>query len=189
MRSLVWLKEAGAEYADVELLEGLTATGVAVGADPVPYRLEYSLRTFPNLTTEALSVQSSGAGWWRSLDLRRSADGLWSCEAQADGELDEPLPGGDPLRLADAADCDLGLSPLTNTMPALRRHLLTVPGTVDFVMAWVSVPYLSVVRDEQRYTHLRPHVVRYESEGFQVDLTYSSDGFVIDYPGLARSIP
>ncbi|SDH81345.1 hypothetical protein SAMN05421505_12369 [Sinosporangium album] len=189
MRSLVWMKEAGAEYADVELIEGLSATGVAIGAEPMPYRLEYSLRTFPDLTTEALTAWSSGEGWWRSLELRRSADGRWSCEAQADGELEEPLPGGEPRRFADALDCDLGLSPLTNTMPVLRHHLLKVPGRVDFVMAWVSMPYLSVVRDEQRYTHVRPGHVRYESEGFEAELSFSSDGFVADYPGLARCVP
>jgi hypothetical protein len=39
-RSVVWLKEAGAELADVELAEGrLTAIGTAIGADPLPYRL------------------------------------------------------------------------------------------------------------------------------------------------------
>ncbi|GAA5081872.1 hypothetical protein HNP84_000087 [Thermocatellispora tengchongensis] len=187
MRSLVWVKDAGAEYAEVDLSGGLAATGVAVGADPVPYRLEYSLRTAAgDHVTEALTVRSSGAGWWRVLDLRRGPDGKWVCEADQEGALGGPPPGGDTGALNDALDCDLGLSPLTNTMPVLRHDLLTTPGSVEFVMAWVRVPHLSVIRHEQRYTHISPGVVRYESDGFRSELVFDRDGLVTDYPGLAR---
>ncbi|GAA1265494.1 hypothetical protein Psi02_06890 [Planotetraspora silvatica] len=33
MRSLVWMKDAGADYAEVDFAEGLAATGTAVCAD------------------------------------------------------------------------------------------------------------------------------------------------------------
>ncbi|ELS58086.1 hypothetical protein STVIR_0935 [Streptomyces viridochromogenes Tue57] len=35
-----------------------------------------------------------------------------------------------------AVDCDLGLCPLTSTMPVLRHRLHQVPATHEFLMAW-----------------------------------------------------
>ncbi|MFJ2032102.1 putative glycolipid-binding domain-containing protein [Streptosporangium sp. NPDC087985] len=186
MRGLVWMKDRGAEYAEVDLGPELTAVGVAIGTDPVPYRLAYTLRTLPGYMTEMLSVRAHGPGWSRALDLRRSARGTWSCETKEEGDLDGPPPGGDMRVLNDALDCDLGLSPLTKTMPVLRHGLNTCEGRMDFVMAWVGVPHLQVIHHPQRYTHLGPNAVRYESEGFSADLAFDHDGIVTDYPGLAK---
>ncbi|MEV4189205.1 putative glycolipid-binding domain-containing protein [Streptosporangium canum] len=188
MRGLVWMKDGGAEYAEVSLASDLTAVGVAIGTDPAPYRLEYTLRTLPGYMTELLSVRAHGAGWHRALDLRRSAHGSWSCETKEEGRLGGPPPGGDMNVLNGALDCDLGLSPLTNTMPVLRHGLDRCEGRMDFVMAWVQVPHLHVIRHPQRYTHLGAGAVRYESEGFGADLTFDDDGIVTDYPGLAKLI-
>ncbi len=77
-------------------------------------------------------------------------------------------------------------------MPVLRHGLLDGGGPVDFLMAWVSVPDLSVHPSRQRYTFLRKtgeiSVVRYESEShdFVAELTFDADGLVIDYPGIGR---
>ncbi len=46
-------------------------------------------------------------------------------------------------------------SPLTNSMPVLRHGMLRSGGPVDFLMAWVSVPDLSVHASPQRYTFVR----------------------------------
>ncbi|GAA3068730.1 putative glycolipid-binding domain-containing protein [Streptosporangium carneum] len=188
MRGLVWMKDEGAEYAEVNLGTELTAVGVAIGTDPEPYRLEYTLRTLPGYVTELLSVRVHGADWHRALDLRRSAHGSWSCETKEEGRLEGPPPGGDMNVLNGALDCDLGLSPLTNTMPVLRHGLAECAGQVDLVMAWVRVPHLHVVRHPQRYTHLAPNRVRYESENFGAELAFDDDGIVTDYPGLARLV-
>ncbi|MBB2910155.1 hypothetical protein FHS43_001418 [Streptosporangium becharense] len=188
MRGLVWMKDGGAEYAEVELSADLAAVGVAIGTDPVPYRLEYTLRTFPGYMTELLSVRVHGAGWQRAIDLRRSAHGAWSCETKADGHLEGPFPGGDMGVLNDALDCDLEFSPLTDTMPVLRHDLAAREGRMDFVMAFVQVPHLHVVRHPRRYAHLGPNAVRFESEGSAADLTLDDDGIVVDYPGLAKLV-
>src|SRR4051812_16748911 len=175
MRSLMWMKETGAEYAEVDLTEGLAAEGTAVNSDPIPYRLEYSLRTSPAHVTQALAVRAAGAGWVRTLDLRRVEDGKWTIDADGTGDLDGPAPGGSP-DLSGALDCDLGMSPLTNTMPVLRHGLLRGGERTAFVMAWVRVPHLEVIRHEQWYTPLGPLRVRYESAGFSADLTFDQDG-------------
>ncbi|MEU8294255.1 putative glycolipid-binding domain-containing protein [Streptomyces pseudogriseolus] len=88
--------------------------------------------------------------------------------------------------LDGALDCDLGLCPLTNTMPVLRHGLHRTPGEREFLMAWVSVPGLTVEPSRQTYTHLGPGRVRFASGDFRSDLTFDEDGCVVDHPRLAR---
>lgn len=197
-RLYIWeaLEGLRLEAASVELgSDGLEAVGRQLGTDPLPYRLDYRLdATAPGSVTRSLRVDSAGDGWERRLRLERSEDGEWAVEVGGAGELDLPAPGGDSEALSGALDCDLGLSPLTNSMPIRRHRLHEEPGEHDFTMAWVSVPDLAVFRSGQRYTHLRRDddgaVVRYESESrdFTAELELDGDGFVRFYPELARRL-
>jgi hypothetical protein len=105
-----------------------------------------------------------------------------------------PEPGGDAGQFGAALDCDIALSPLTNSMPVLRHGLLEGGGPLDFVMAWVSVPDLSIHPSGQRYTFVRREgdnsIVRYESSSrdFVAELTFDPDGLVIAYPGIGARI-
>jgi uncharacterized protein len=196
MRAITWIKQRGAEFAEIGLDGGLRAVGVAVSGDPLPYRLEYELDCGDDLVTRRLSVRSWGAGWGRHLELSRDPEAGWSVEAGSDGAPGlpgGPAPGGDPSLLDAALDCDLGECPATNTMPVLRRGLLAGGGPLDFVMAWVSVPWLAVTPSPQRYTRLRRDpaggpvsVIRFESGDFRADVTFDAQGVVLDYPGLGR---
>jgi len=212
MRAITWIKERGAEFAEVDLSGArLRATGVAVSGDPVPYRLEYELDCGDDFVTRRLSVRAWGAGWGRHLELTRDPRAGWSAEAGSDGEAEllglpdvpgPPLPGGDLSDLGTALDCDLGLSPLTNTMPVLRHSLLDGGGPVEFLMAWVSVPWLSVTPSVQLYTHLRRGtagelglaqavdgtltLIRFQSGDFIEDIAFDAEGLVVDYPDIGR---
>ena len=225
MRAIAWVKERGAEFAEVDLTgAGLRAAGVAVGGDPVPYRLEYELDCGDDFITRRLSVRVWGAGWGRHLELTRDLAGEWSADAGSDGEAEllglpgvpgPPPPGGDPSDFAAALDCDLGACPLTNTMPVLRHGLLGGGDPVEFLMAWVSVPWLSVTPSRQLYTYLRRgtadewglapaadadepdpasaagargliSMIRYQSGDFSADVAFDAQGLVVDYPGLGR---
>jgi hypothetical protein len=163
----------------------LTATGVAIGSEHEPYRLDYTLETVAGFVTSRMNVTSRGQGWTRSLDLHRSTAGTWT----ATGDANIELPA-----LAGARDCDLGLSPLTNSMPVLRHRLLAGGGPLDFVMAWISVPDLTVHVSGQRYTFVRSQgahsLIRYEStdSNFSADITFDGDGLVVDYPGIGRRL-
>lgn len=196
-RTIAWVKDGGLghEFADVDLEpRRLTASGVAIGTEPVGYRMDYKLETLDGFVTSGLLVEARGEGWSRKLDLRRTRSGRWSIRASAKGALDLPAPGGDVSDFSESLDCDLALSPLTNTMPVLRHGLLEGGGPLDFVMAWVSVPDLSVHRSGQRYTFVRREksdsIVRYESSSrdFVAELTFDADGLVIAYPGIGRRI-
>jgi uncharacterized protein len=196
-RAVAWAKDDpfGIEFAEIALArQHLSADGVAIGAGPIPYRLDYILETAPGFVTSRLRVSSRGEGWGRTLDLRRSTAGVWGVIANEEGDLDLPSAGGDPLTLTGSLDCDLGLSPVTNLMPVLRHDLLSGGGPVELTTVWVSVPDLSVRLDRQRYAFLRAgsdhRVIRYEATDgtFAADITLDTDGIVIDYPGIARRL-
>jgi hypothetical protein len=196
-RAVAWVKDDpfGVEFAGIRIVdEHMTASGVAVGTAPVPYRLDYDLATREVFVTARLRATARGDGWRRALDLRRDGNGAWSVTADEEGEVDLPPAGGDAARLADALDCDLGLSPVTNMMPILRHGLLGGGGPIEFTMAWVAVPALVVQTDGQRYRHLRSaadrHVIAYEAidGSFAADITVDTDAVVLDYPGIARRL-
>jgi hypothetical protein len=195
--SIAWVKDdqQGAEFADVMIIRSrLTAVGTAIGFSPVPYRLDYKLETRSEFVTSGLLVDARGEGWSRRLDLRRLVSGRWTARTRARGTVDLPAPGGDMSAFKGALDCDLALSPLTNTMPVLRHGLLSGGGPIDFVMAWVSVPDLAVQVSPQRYTFIGRErdrsLVRYESgsRNFVAELVFDPDGFVIAYPGIGRQV-
>jgi len=194
---MVWVKPdpLGAESADIEIGRGrLTASGVALGSSPIGYRLDYKVETRTDLITSGLLVTARGEGWRRKLDLRRLLSGSWVARTAERGDLDLPPPGGDMDAVNDALDCDLALSPLTNSMPVLRHGLLDAGGPLEFLMAWVSVPDLHVYPSRQRYTFVRKSgelsIVRYESSSrdFVADLSFDRDGLCVSYPGIGRSV-
>ena len=180
----MWVKDdpPGAEFADVELSTNrMTAIGCAIGSHPGGYRLDYKLETLGDYVTSGLLVEARGQGWRRKLDLRRLRSGRWT----GDDDLDA---------IAGALDCDLALSPLTNSMPVLRHGLLEGGGPIELLMAWVSVPDLRVVPSRQRYSFVRRSgdlsIIRYESSSrdFVADLSFDQDGLCVDYPGIGRVV-
>ncbi|MEU6890218.1 putative glycolipid-binding domain-containing protein [Streptomyces sp. NPDC046557] len=179
------LPSRGHTTAWAELAGGrLRARGRAVGLEPAPYWLAYELETGPDYVTRRLSVTVETHDTTIGLDLRRDDEGRWTGD------------GGPRPDLDGALDCDLGLCPLTNTMPVLRHDLHRRPdaGARDFLMAWVSVPDLAVSADRQTYTPLGQaptgaRTIRYESDDFRSDVIFDADGLVVDYPGLATAVP
>ncbi|MFF9028870.1 putative glycolipid-binding domain-containing protein [Streptomyces iakyrus] len=179
MYAITWevFASKGFETAWVQVRDGvLRARGRAVGTEPEPYWVTYDLDTADGFVTRRLRVTVDSAGGSRTLDLRHDGGGGWTADS-------ERLPDVD-----GALDCDLGLCPLTNTMPVLRHGLHRTPGEREFLMAWVSVPDLVVRPSRQTYTHLGPGRVRYSSDGFRSDLEFDEEGYVVDYPQLATRL-
>ncbi|WOT32877.1 putative glycolipid-binding domain-containing protein [Streptomyces coeruleorubidus] len=178
-RVLTWDVSAsrGVETAWVELGEGvMRARGRAVGTVPQPYWVSYELETAEGFVTRRLGVTVETEAQDHVLDLRHDGGGGWTANGH-------PLPAVD-----GALDCDLGLCPLTNTMPVLRHGLHRGPGELEFLMAWVSVPDLAVRPSRQTYTHLAPGRVRFASGDFRSDLEFDEDGYVVEYPSLATRL-
>jgi len=198
--SLFWARRdtSGAEHALIDARAGLRASGSALAVDPIPYSARYELRTDSEWVTTALDVSTEGAGWSRTVSLA-SEGGRWRISTAERGDLDAALtaaghagaglPGTeDPNLLIGAFDVDLTGSPLTNTLPIRRLGLLKAePGVAHRVsVAWVLLPSLEVVQADQIYTALGDGRVRFANETFSADLVVDGDGFVVEYPGLAR---
>jgi uncharacterized protein len=197
VRSVAWSKDdpLGAEHARVSLHPGaLSATGVAIGSDPRPYRLDFSLETGDRFVSSRLEVATGGEGWRRRIAVSRDDSGTWSVDSAAEGELDLPAPGGEMEAFDGALDVDLGLSPVTNAMPVLRHELLDGGESPELLMVWVSVPDLALHTSRQRYTALDPledgmRTIRFEDDGgFVAEIVFDGDGLVVDYPGIATRI-
>ena len=163
---------------------------VAHGASTAPeFVLSYALTTGPQWVTSALDVDARGVGWHRSLALRH-VDGTWTAQWYGDDVAGFELPD-----LTGAIDCDLGLCPLTNSMPVLRHRLIDAAqsgdrSSVEFTMVWVSVPDLAVHISLQTYGAADPvdgggAQITYASERFATMLEFDADGLIVNYPGLA----
>jgi hypothetical protein len=173
------------DTARVELgTDRLQAHGTSCAPD---YVLSYVLRTGAEWVTQALDVHVAGQAGERRLQLRRDDGGAWSAVRSTGGAL-APLDLPD---LTGALDCDLGLCPLTNTMPILRGRLLA--GERALRMAWVDVPSLVVHLSEQTYGTRTPTtgggaIVGFRTADFRADIEVDADGLVVTYPGIATRV-
>jgi hypothetical protein len=196
MRFLVWtgVEEWLTEAASVEIRDdALSATGIQLGAEPAPFRVDYRLECGDGFITRELELTATAEGWRRHLLLRHDGSGGWGAEVDDVGDVpgggwDGGLPG-----LYEARDIDIENSPLTNTMPILR-HGFQRTGSGDFLMAFVRTPSLRVEASPQRYEHVRAtdqgSVVRYLSRDgdFTAELELDPDGLLAFYPRLARRV-
>lgn len=159
--------------------------------------IDYRLTTGAGWVTRRLEVRARGDRWARALTLERGEDGRWSAARDAEGgETGPPEPVLPDL--AGALDCDLGLCPLTNTMPVLRHDLLRRARSGDttpahLVMAWVSVPDLAVHLSPQTYAAAHPvepagALIRFESGATATWIEVDGDGLVVSYPGIGRRV-
>jgi hypothetical protein len=194
MRFLIWsgVEEWLTESATVDLGDGLSATGTQLGAEPVPFRVDYRLEA-PGFVTRELELTASTEGCRRHLLLRHDGQGAWDAEVEDQGEVPGGRWDGSLPDLSEALDIDIQNSPLTNTMPILR-HGFQREGSGDFLMAFVTMPSLRVEASPQRYEHNRAteagSVVTYISRDgdFTADLELDTDGLLTFYPRLARRV-
>jgi hypothetical protein len=196
MRFVIWrgVEEWLAEAASIDVRDGgLSASGIQLGAHPIPYRVDYRLDATDGFVTRELELTSASQGWRRRLVLHHDGSGGWSAELEEAGDPPGGAWDGELPDLAEARDIDLGFSPLTNSMPILR-HRLDREGTRDFVMAWVSIPDLRVTASKQRYEHVLADdagaTVRFLEldDDFTAELELDHDGLLVFYPGLSRRV-
>lgn len=170
---------------------GLVASGVQHGHD---YVADWQLDASDQWVTRCLIVNVRGPDWKRDLELTRDPSGQWSSETATIGAQPTHLapPGIAPgTDLADAFDCDLGMCPLTNTMPIRRLGLLEAHvASTPLIMAWVAMPSLQVIASDQYYGSIDRRTVHYASgtRGVDVELQVDEDGVVVVYPDLARRV-
>jgi hypothetical protein len=92
------------------------------------------------------------------------------------------------VKLADADFFDVFASPFFNSLPVMRDGLLEAGDPRDYVMRFVQVPVLTVVRSDQRYEPRGGRVVRYSSGSFAADIEFDAEGFVTRYEGFLERV-
>jgi hypothetical protein len=92
------------------------------------------------------------------------------------------------VQLGDANFFDVFASPFFNSLPVMRDGLLDAAPARDYVMRFVRVPELTVVRSEQRYEPKGERVVRFSSGSFAANITFDPDGFVMRYEGFLERV-
>ena len=103
-------------------------------------------------------------------------------------------PGRLRARDRRRAEIDIGLDGTDYFDLASRRSSTRCPcwtvwsEATDFVMTFVDVPSLEVVRSEQRYEPLGDRLVRYSSGDFVAEIEFDDDGFVTRYEHLAERV-
>jgi hypothetical protein len=165
-----------------ETRDAIRAEGTVLGvAGAEPFHLTYQLEVDGNWCVRACHLQLSGAAD-RTLGLSGDGMGHWTDAA------------GNPLPALDGCiDMDISVTPFTNTLP-IRRLALAPGESREILVAYVSVPDLSVRPVQQRYANLARTqtggTYRYEGleSGFRADLQIDAQGLMLDYSGIWQRV-
>jgi uncharacterized protein len=182
MESHVWwtpLELPGLEQLHlVENEMGVVADGLVLGIEHVtPFRLWYQVWTDNDWNVRECLLQVGGEQG-QTVHLSTDGQGHWT---DAAGIAYSTLDG--------CLDIDISRTPFTNTLP-VRRLALTPGESADLLVAYITVPDLSIRPVQQRYTCLSRTasggIYRYEGleSNFTADLLVDAQGLVVDYPGI-----
>ncbi|MGI8799142.1 MAG: putative glycolipid-binding domain-containing protein [Pseudonocardia sp.] len=164
---------------------GLRATGGMVWApqDQAPFSAEYRLFADETGRLSRVSVTSVAEQRERHLTANRTDDGWLLDTGEAGSRMDYD----------GALDVDLEFSPMFNTLPIRRLQLHREPGEAELAMVFIRLPSLEVELVTQTYRTLSVTqggaVVEFRWEDFVAEISVDTDGMVLDYPGVARSLP
>jgi hypothetical protein len=182
MESLVWwtpLELPGLEQLHlVENETGVVADSLVLGIEgTTPLRLWYQVWMDNDWNVRECLLQVVGEKG-QTVHLYTDGQGHWT---DAAGVACSILDG--------CLDIDISRTPFTNTLP-VRRLVLTPGESADLLVAYITVPDLSIRPVRQRYTCLSRTtcggIYRYEGleTNFTVDLSVDTQGLVVDYPGI-----
>jgi hypothetical protein len=173
------LRQTGLEQLHlVEDEMGVVADGLVLGIEQAaPFRFWYQVRTDNDWHVRECFFQVGGEKG-RRMQWSTDGRGHWT---DASGTAYSALDG--------CLDIDISCTPFTNTLP-IRRLALTPGERADILVAYLSVPELSIRPVRQRYTCLSRTasgwLYRYEGleTGTTFDLLVDEKALVVDYPGI-----
>ncbi|MET4166294.1 hypothetical protein ABID74_001791 [Gordonia terrae] len=152
----------------------------AATADHEAFSASYELQTTDAGVVKRLTVHLVRADGETQFGITRDDEGTWLIR-RPDGETTRSDFGG-------AQDVELALSPMFNSLP-IRRGDVSASSTeaAEVPVAYMYLPSGEVKPATMSYTAVQG--------GFEVDsplatttITVDDNGFVLDYPGLARRV-
>jgi hypothetical protein len=167
----------------------LTAAGSAVVAGALPHTTGREAELEPSCAVRALTVTCRGAGWSRTLWLRRDVVEGWTCRTEETGDLDDMPPGiEDPARLDGTALVRLTDSPIFLTWALRRLRLTPDSGPVCAPTVRVRTPSLVVLPGTSTYHELSAQRLRVSGDEPSTRYDLDDAGVVTYQPGRFRLV-
>jgi hypothetical protein len=150
----------------------------ATGSHPA-FSASYDLVTDEAGGTKRLSLTVTLAERERQLSIARDEENMWLVQDH----------GGQSNRSAydGALDVDLYFSPFFNALPIRRTGLYRGTESVALPVVYVTLPELAVNPATITYSSAADGI-KLHSPAADTTVTVDSDGFILDYPGLAERI-
>ncbi|WNG92629.1 putative glycolipid-binding domain-containing protein [Mycobacterium sp. ITM-2016-00318] len=144
-----------------------------------PFSASYDLVTDESGATKRLSMTVTMAERERQLSIARDEENMWLVQDHS----------GQTVRAAydGALDVDVIFSPLFNTLPIRRTGLHQRSDSMSVPVVYVSLPDLAVSPVTISYSSASDGI-KLHSPVADTTVTVDSDGFILDYPGLAERI-
>ncbi|RDI48569.1 putative glycolipid-binding domain-containing protein [Nocardia mexicana] len=181
---LTWRSHDASRMESVRVIvtgNRVRASGRIIAGDSADYpafSASYDLVTDESGVTKRLSLRSTVAAGERQASIARDEENYWLIDA-----------GGTHVRstFGGALDVDVVLSPFFNTLPIRRYGLAHAAEDVQVPVVYVRLPDLLVQEASLTYSSGADgiHVL---SPVSSATVTVDSDGFLLDYPGLAERI-
>ena len=143
------------------------------------FSASYDLVTDETGATKRLSMTVTLAERERQLSIARDEENMWLVQHHT-GESSRAAYGG-------ALDVDVVFSPFFNALPIRRTGLYERSESVVLPVGYVRLPELSVEEVTISYSSA-PDGIKLHSPVAETTVTVDSEGFILDYPGLAERI-
>lgn len=152
---------------------------VAAATDTHPaFSASYDLVTDESGATKRLSLTVTLAERERQLSIARDEESQWLVQDHSQTRRSD---------FGGALDVDVMFSPFFNALPIRRVGLHTRSESVTLPVTYVRLPELTVEPVTISYTS-GPDGIKLHSPVAETTITVDSDGFILDYPGLAERI-
>ncbi|MGO4445556.1 putative glycolipid-binding domain-containing protein [Mycobacterium sp. 2YAF39] len=143
------------------------------------FSASYDLVTDETGATKRLSMTVTLAERERQLSIARDEENMWLIQ-QHTGETSRGGYGG-------ALDVDVIFSPFFNALPIRRTGLYQRSESVALPVVYVRLPELTVEAATISYSSAADGI-KLHSPVAETTVTVDSEGFILDYPGLAERI-
>ncbi|ORX07559.1 hypothetical protein AWC29_06700 [Mycobacterium triplex] len=155
------------------IVAAATATNPAFGAF-------YEVQTDESGATKRFGLTITLAERERQLAIARDEENMWMV-TDHQGDRREGYNG--------ALDVDVVFSPFFNALPIRRLGLHERAETITLPVVYVNVPDMTVMAATVSYTGQGvPEGIKLRSPVADTTVSVDTDGFIVDYPGLAERI-
>ena len=157
---------------------------VSAATESTPaFSASYDLVTDETGGTKRLSMSVTLAERERQLSIARDEENMWLVQDHS-GQTSRATYDG-------AMDVDVVFSPFFNALPIRRTGLYKRADSVSLPVVYVWLPELTVKSQTISYTSTGDdggEGIKLVSPVADTTITVDSEGFIVDYPGLAERI-